>query len=73
VRDDFLFEMTSMSAWRPLLLLLAMFAGSFALFDCGACDSSVTEEVAADDAPKPWGTMDGKSPFRLISTDISNI
>lgn len=61
-----------MTAWRPLFLLLAMIVAGMAMTRSLPTEPAPLNDVS-DRRPKSWGTMDGKSPFRLIAdTPISD-
>lgn len=62
-----------MSAWRSLFLLLTMIVVGMAMTRPVPIESVPLNDVS-DQQPKSWGTMDGKSPFRLIAdtTDIDS-
>lgn len=57
-----------MSAWRSLLLLLVCVLSGVAL---SHQDDPVPNPSlgVSNEPPKSWGTMDGKSPFRMIADD----
>ena len=58
-----------MAAWKSLILILAMLVSGMAMSQQAGNVEPLDAGDMTQNGPKNWGTMDGKSPFRLIRAD----